>query len=65
MTKNQREIQRKLIHGLGFAAKTGLAMCRQFPLQLLDLIGLRLNLFRRPWQLARQTAPSPFAPPEC
>ena len=34
------QIKRQLIHSLGFAAKTGLAMCRQFLFQLLDLIGL-------------------------
>lgn len=34
------QIKRQLIHGLGFAAKTGLAMSCQFLLQLLDLIDL-------------------------
>jgi hypothetical protein len=40
------QIESQLIHGLGFGAETGLAMCGQFLLQLLDLIGLRLDLCR-------------------
>jgi hypothetical protein len=40
------KIERQLIHGLGFAAKTGLAMSGQFFLQFLDLIGLRLDFGR-------------------
>ena len=34
------QIERELIQALGLGPKTGLAMCRQFFLQLLDLVGL-------------------------
>ena len=40
------QIERQLAHGLRFAAKTGIAMCRQFLLQLIDLIGLRFDFGR-------------------
>jgi len=40
------KIESQLIHGLGFGAKTGFAMRGQLLLQLLYLIGLRLDLCR-------------------
>lgn len=50
----------QLIHGLGLAAKTGLAMCRKFLLQLLDLIGLRT--FKLRGDLHRIVAINPNRP---
>ena len=40
-----RQIEGELIKGLGLGAEAGFLMRRQLPFELLDLVGLRLDLF--------------------